>query len=303
MAEERLIDDDLNKNKKYRIRVNEDGEEELIIDAPTDDEQTEGQMLFDVEEVEEEDEEAAAMTPEQLAARREKEQREELERQLKLGALLESAQRDIENGAWSTALDSLAKADELGGEEGRKGLLSMRAYTRDFTDYTLIVDAAKSAEDVREHGDADSKKQILDRAGASLEEGIASLRGKVASLDRRNEDAKAERGVRLKASRNRAIIFFILAIIPLAAFASLCGYYAGIIYTVSTGLYLILTIVFASLAFVSLIAAAFAARRLNIACRRVRMNRRNTSTKLGRELLGEQAKLRAYIAVLSALRS
>ena len=116
MAEERFIDDDLNKNKKYRIRVNEDGEEELIIDAPTDDEQPEGQMLFDVEEVEEEDEEAAAMTPEQLAARREKEQREELERQLKLGALLESAQRDIENGAWSTALDCLAMADELSRE-------------------------------------------------------------------------------------------------------------------------------------------------------------------------------------------
>lgn len=302
MAEERLIDDDLDKNKKYRIRVNEDGEEELIIDESVTEEQPRNEVLFDVEESEEEDEEAAAMTPEQLAARREREQREQLERQQKLNELLNSAESDIENAAYSTALDSLEKAGELGGEDGRRGMLYMRAYTKDFTDYSMIVNAAKSAEDVKNHADAESKRALLERAETPLEEGIAALRATVTDLNRRNEEAKAERNVRLIADRKAAIIFLVLTLVPFVLFTSLCAYFAGIIYTVSTGLYLILTIVFAVLAFVSLIALAFAARRLNITCRRMRMNRRNTSTRLGRELLGEQAKLRAYIAVLSALR-
>lgn len=302
MAEERTIDDDLDRNKKYRIRVNEDGEEELIIDGDEEEELPREEVLFDVEEFAEEDEEAAVMTPEQLAARREKEEREKRERQEKLNKYLDDAQKDIENAAYSTALDCLNKAQEMGGEEGRTGILFMRAYTKDFTDYSMIVNAAKSADDVKEYADAESKKVFFNKAGSALEEGIAVLRTKVAELDKQNEEAKAERAVRLKAGRRNAILFFVLALVPLAVFASLCGYYASIIYTVSTGLYLILTIVFASLAFVSLIGLAFAARRLNITCRRVRLNKRNTSTKLGRELLGEQAKLRAYIAVYSALK-
>ena len=34
MAEERLIDED--KDRKYRLRINEDGEEELVIVEPYD---------------------------------------------------------------------------------------------------------------------------------------------------------------------------------------------------------------------------------------------------------------------------
>lgn len=302
MAEERTIDDDLDRNNKYRIRVNEDGEEELIIDGEPEESGQREEVLFDVQEDIEEDEEAAAMSPEQLAARREKQEKEERERIIKREKLLDCAQKDIESAAYSTALESLKDARELGGEEGRTGILYMRAYTKDFTDYSMIVSAAESADDVKAYADAESKRALFDRAGGALEEGIAALRATVTELDRRNEEAKAARAVRLKVSRRNAIIFFVLALVPLALFTALCAYYAGIIYTVSTGLYLILTIVFASLAFVSLIVLAFAARRLNITCRRVRLNKRNTSTKLGRELLCEQAKLRAYIAVYSALK-
>ncbi|MDE7087838.1 MAG: hypothetical protein K2O67_06570, partial [Clostridia bacterium] len=78
--------------------------------------------------------------------------------------------------------------------------------------------------------------------------------------------------------------------------------FASVMYTVSNGLYLGLTIGFGVAAFITLIAAAFAARRINITCRRVKMNKRNTSTQLGRDLLAEQAKLKAFIAVYSALK-
>ncbi|MDE6076049.1 MAG: hypothetical protein K2G26_06400, partial [Clostridia bacterium] len=79
-------------------------------------------------------------------------------------------------------------------------------------------------------------------------------------------------------------------------------YFGSVIYSVSTGTYLILTCVFGGLTFIALIALAFAARYLNITCRRVRLNKRNTSTQLGRDLLAEQAKLKALIAVYAVLK-
>ena len=66
MAEERLIDDD--KDRKYKIRKNENGEDELVIDGLPEEEDRE-EIAFEVPDLESDDEEAAVMTPEQLAAR------------------------------------------------------------------------------------------------------------------------------------------------------------------------------------------------------------------------------------------
>ena len=49
MAEERLIDED--KDKKYRIKINADGEEELVIEGG--EQQPEEEAVFDVPVVEE----------------------------------------------------------------------------------------------------------------------------------------------------------------------------------------------------------------------------------------------------------
>lgn len=77
MAEERLIDDD--KDRKYKIRKNADGEDELVIDAAPEEEEPAEEIGFEVPELED-DEEAAVMTPEQLAAReRAREEAEEKE--------------------------------------------------------------------------------------------------------------------------------------------------------------------------------------------------------------------------------
>ncbi len=65
MAEERLIDDD--KDRKYKIRKNADGEDELVVDDAPEEETVE-EVGFEVPELDG-DEEAAVMTPEQLAAR------------------------------------------------------------------------------------------------------------------------------------------------------------------------------------------------------------------------------------------
>ena len=67
MAEERLIDDD--KDRKYKIRKNADGEDELVVDSAPEEEEEAEDIEFEVPELDSDDEEAAVMTPEQLAVR------------------------------------------------------------------------------------------------------------------------------------------------------------------------------------------------------------------------------------------
>ena len=101
MAEERLIDDD--KDRKYKIRKNEDGEEELVLDTDTAREEPEEEVSFEVPEFEEDDEEAAVMTPEQLAERERRRAEEELKRAEELEKIAEHARSLIEEGKFEDA--------------------------------------------------------------------------------------------------------------------------------------------------------------------------------------------------------
>ncbi len=302
MAEERLIDDD--KDKKYRIKVNADGEEELVIEEG-EEEQTENveEVAFEAPEQEENDEEAAVMTPEQYALKREQERIKREEMQAQARELISKAAKDCESDKLNTALEYLEQAEELDETNGDIYALRMRAYTRDFTDYTQVEKAAESADSVKNYTSAEVKQTLQKKAFTSLDENIASLRAKVKALNAENEEKKAERAVRFKADRKKAVTAFAFAFVAFVASCLLCGYFASIIYTVSTGNYLILTCVFAGISFILLIALAFAARYLNITCRRVRLNNRNTSTSLGRELLEKQAQLKAFIAIRDCLKA
>lgn len=300
MAEERLIDED--KDKKYRIKVNADGEEELVVNDVDGELPVEEEVTFEVEELTEDNEEEAVMTPEQLAAKREREQAEAAERRRKVEELLESARDDCKHGKYATALEYLEKAEEIDGEDGELHALKLVAYTRNFTDYSQIVSAAEGVEGVKAFVSPERKAEMLARASSSLEQNISSSRAEVAAMDDENEKRKAERAVRFMKDRKTAVILFVSLCALLAAFGACTGYFASVIYSVSTGKYLILTCVFGALTFIELIAVAFAARFLNITCRRVRLNKRNTSTQLGRDLLARQAELRALIAVHSALK-
>lgn len=301
MAEERLIDAD--KDKKYRIKVNEDGEEELVVveSGEGEDAEATAEVLFEVAEAKD-DEEEAVMTPEQLAAKREQEEKERKERQKQVDELLQKASADIALYRYATALELLEKAEEIDGKCGEIYALKLIAYTRGFTDYSQITPAAEGVDDIKEYTSAERKAELLIQAEPSFEQNIAELRERVKAMDKENEEKKAERAVKFKKDRNVSLIVFFSIFAVLAVFGGLTGYFASIIYTVSTGKFLILTCVFGALCFIALLALALAARRLNITCRRVRLNTRNTSTQLGRDLLKEQAKLKAFIAVYSALK-
>lgn len=301
MAEERLVDDD--KDKKYRIKVNADGEEELVVEGDVQPEQTTEEVSFVVPEQEDfDDEEAAVMTPEQLAAKRESEEKERAERRRRAEELIEKAKSECGLYRYATALEYLERAEEIDDGIGELYALRLSAYTRDFTDYSQIVSAAECAADIKEHASEELKAELCEKAAPSLQENIAALRARVTELNSENEEKKARRAVKFSKDRNKALIIFASVFAVLVLFGALTGYFASIIYTVSTGKFLILTCVFGGLSFVALLALAFAARYLNITSRRVRLNKRNTSTQLGRDLLAEQDKLRAFIAVYSALK-
>ncbi len=302
MAEERLIDDD--EDKKYRLKRNEDGEMTLVKtgedeESPEEEGEEIGLAMPGDGEV---DEEIALMTPEQYALKLEEDKRQAEEREKEVNGLIAKAEEDISKGMFSTALEYLGRAEELDDKKGAVYALGIRAYTRDFTDYSQVVKAAEYASGAAEYADAQIKADLRKRAGGAPERNIASLKGQIESLSRENESAKAERAVKFNKDRNIALILFFCNLASFAIFCGLGGYYAGIMYTVSTGIYIILTCVFAGLAFVFLIVCAFAARRLATAVRRVRLNKRDSSTALGRTLMEKQSELRAFENLLGCMK-
>lgn len=301
MAEERLIDTD--KDKKYRIKVNADGEEELVVEVGEEAPAEIEEVMFAVpDEVEALPEDEQGLTPEQLAEKREREEAEAAERKERVDGLLEKAKSDILLYRFATALEFIEQAEEIDGENGEAQALKLEAYTRRFTDYSQIVPASECADKLARYTSPERKEELFKAAAPSLEGEIAKLRTTVSSMNKQNEEKKAERAVRFNRDRNIAIGVFCALFAVLVTFAALSGHFATLIRTVPTNYYLVLTLVFAGLALAALIAAAFAARFLNITCRRVRLNKRNTTTQLGRDLLAEQAKLKAFIAVYSALK-
>lgn len=300
MAEERLIDTD--KDKKYRIKVNENGEEELVVEEGAEgEEQTIEEVMFAAPEESDVGDESR-LTDEQLEEKRMREEQERAERREKVEELLAKAKSESLLYRFATALEYIEKAEELDGENGEAQALKLIAYTRNFTDYSQIVSAAEAAEKLKEYTSDERKAELSAVAQPSLEEEIAKLRATVSAMNKENEEKKAERAVRFVRDRNIAIGVFCAVFAILAIFVGVACYFATIIYTIPTNGYLICTCVFAGLAVAALIGLAFAARFLNITCRRVRLNKRNTSTQLGRDLLAEQAKLKAVIAVYSALK-
>lgn len=299
MAEERLIDTD--KDKKYRIKINDDGEEELVIDGETEEEANVEEVMFAApEEVLNED--MQGLTPEQIEEMRRQEEAAAEERRQRVEELLEKARSENLLFRFATALEFIEKAEELDSENGEAQALKLIAYTRNFTDYSQIVPASADADKLAAYTSDERKAELLKSAQPSFDSEIAKLRTTVSAMNRENEEKKAERAVRFKRDRNIALGVFAVVLAVFVTFVALAGHFATLIRTVPTNEFLIKTGVFAGLAAVALIGLAVAARFLIISSQRVALNKRNTTTQLGRNLLAEQAKLKAFVAVYSALK-
>jgi F0F1-type ATP synthase assembly protein I len=301
MAEERLMDDD--KDKKYRFKTNENGEQELVIDDPQDEEVAEEPAAeFEVPEVLEDDEEAAVMTPEQLKEKKRLEEKERAEREEKINSLIQCASDDAAQNKFSTALESILEAEKLAPEDSRVHAAKLTIYTKNFTEYENLDNAVEVAGDVKKYVSAEDKAKLCAVAAKGFTKKIAELSADVDKLTEENEGKKKERAVKFDADKKRTLKHFVAGAIPFVILLGLTIGFGLFMFAAESGIYLILTIVFGSLAFVNLVVLAFLGRALHIAARRVRLNKKNTSTKLGRQLIAEEKQLGQLQAIYSAIK-
>lgn len=288
MAEERLIDDD--KDRKYKIRVNENGEEELVISPLADEEEAE-EIGFEVPDFDTDDEEAAVMTPEQLAARQRQREEEEARRAKKVGVYLDRAKACLAEEDYSGAIYALSEAGELDNANGEIYALKVKAYSKNFTDWSQLESCAEAAEGLAEYGTEENKNGLRETAGGLPAE-IAETEKTVAALKEENESKKAERREVFLKRRKTALIAFCACAAPFIIFLVLAVVFGvNFMFTREDALFTVITIVFAVLALAAFIAMLVTAHKLWDASRNVKLNERNSSTKLGREYEQNNNKL------------
>lgn len=297
MAEERLIDDDLNKDKKYRIRKNADGEDELYIDDSVQEEIEEFEAVsFDVPEFSEGDEE---LTPEQIAAA-EQEMRTRAERiRGALAINLEKAQSKLMQADFNGALESADAALQIDPTCGAAWALKLQSLTKNFTDLEQIDDCIEGAENIKRFC-SDEQKSELAELSDPLKKRVEQLEEQAAAMHVEVEQKKAERRAPFIANRNKAVKWFCITGVPFVAclIAALALAISLIDLVEIYGINLILTIVFAALTVIFFIASIFTSNRMWGALKKVSQNEKNSSTKLGRDyenLLAEIKKLNTVL--------
>ena len=292
MAEERLIDDD--KDKKYKIRINEDGEEELYIETQPDEE-----AEFEVPQVMYDDPDAESLDPEAYAERIRAREEEEARRNKELADRLSLAEKNIAEGDFSTALYNLEEAENCGIESGKMCILKARAVAGDLKEPDLN-ELAKAVDAVNKYASDEEKAEldyIADKLAAALEED----RQRAEKLGAENEEKKAERRGLFLQKRKKSLINFAITCVPMVVFAVVAAIFASMMYAREDGLNVVLMIVFAAVAGVFLIASLFTARFLWKAVRNVRLNEKNSATKLGREYEAVLAEINKLDGIYAAI--
>lgn len=298
MAEERLIDDD--KDRKYKIRKNADGEDELYIDDTPDEDDDVIMPVFAVPYDDEDDEEAASLTPEQFAERERIKQEEREAREKKVASLLADAEEKLAKSDFEGALYAATQAEEADQKCGKAYCIKLKALSHNFTDYTTVEQCREAAEGVKEYADNDSKAE-LKNLSAGLIKRIETVKAEADELSAKNEAAKAERREAFKADNKRAMYFFMAAAVPFAVLAVLTIVFACNMFANEQGAFLIATIVCGALTAVALIFVALTARRFAQTHRRVRLNERDLSTKLGREYKKKAEEFESLTAIYNSL--
>lgn len=302
MAEERLIDDD--KDRKYKIRINENGEEELVIAPQSEEDEAEAEEIdFEVPDFDTDDEEAAVMTPEQLAERQRQREEEAAKRAKKAAGYLSRAKTCLAEEDYSGAVYALAEACELDGENGEIYALQIKALSKNFTDWSRIDECAEAAERLAAYGSAE-QKDALKKISAPLTEKIAETQKAVARLNEENESKKTERREAFLKRRKASLTAFCSTAAPFVVFLVLAIVIGvNFMYTREDALFTVITIVFAALSAISFIAMLVAAHKLWDASRNVKLNESNFSTKLGREYEENKTLFEQLTAIYAAINN
>ena len=287
MAVEWFIDD--YKDIKYKIIMNADGEDELVIDDTPTEEEPEEELGFEMPELDSDDEEAAIMTPEQLAAREKMREEEEAARKVKLQEIAKHALALLEEKKYDDAGYVLDKADEL-GDDGEIYALKLRTVTRDFTDFTDTENGADAVVGVK----AFTAKETVEgfaHAIPTVKAKAEELKAEVEALDKENEEKKSERRVIFKKKRNNSLIAFAATVLPLIVFGALAIYYGTHLTAIKGGVNVPYFIAFVSLAGAFFIASVITGKFLWKSVNNLKLNEKNSATKLGRKLEETRAEL------------
>ena len=295
MAEERLIDDDKDKDKKYRFRINADGEEELVIEYG---EQQEEEGADGAPPVLSPDEDLSVVDGEEVDARFDS--GEEGEAVLSLTSM---ARADMDMGNYSTALEYIEQAKDISPADGTVVALELEIYTRGLSDFpdSILADAVQAAQNVAKYSSEDDKKRLREEGNEKLNSMICALQSQVDELSAQNERGKAERAPAFAAANKKAMLRFFVVFAAFAVALGLAIYFSTVMYVDRSGVNIVLTAVFGAVAFLLFIASAFAARAFNIAARRVRMNRDNRRTRVGRDYEAHRARLIALETIYNAI--
>ena len=299
MAEERLIDDD--KDRKYKIRINEDGEEELVITPDGADVEEEDIVTeLEVPEFETDDEEAAVMTPEQLAARERAKREDEEARKKSAARHIGQAKIYMETPDYENALAEISFAEELFAEDGETQILKLKAVTRGFTDFSDSEGGNAAADGVIAYASEESRRDLQAYA-PMIEEELKKAESRAERLNKENEVKRGEREEFFLSKRKRAVAGVACSVIPLMIFAILAGVFFAIMHSILALTYQILAIVFSSLAGIAFVAFLVFAHNLWDVQRKLKLNKSNSSSRLGRSCDEAQAQVELLKRVYSVV--
>lgn len=281
MAEERLIDED--KDRKYKIRKNADGDDELYIDESEPEEVQEEEMYFAADD---EDEEQELLTPEQIEARSKLREEAEKKRKEALYSHIEKIKELLDTDYYG-AIDEAVKAEEFDDGDAEFAVYKLLAYSRSLTDFQHEEEISEATEVIEEYA-SEEQKYILREKSQGLKEQVKTLREETKKISEENERGKTERREIFRSRRNNALIFFCCVFASLVVFTALACVFGSMIYAVKDShTNLILTIVFGVLAGICFIVSLIALNKLWTAQRRVRLNESDLSTKIGREFIAK----------------
>ncbi len=311
MAEERTIDEDKDKNKKFIIRKNEDGEDELVYvggELQADDTETdeEGDVVVDAYVVpefdeDEDDEEAAVMTPEQLAEREKRRAEEKAKKEKEAAELLEKAMKCIDDKDFGGAIYSLSLAEEADPDNTTIKCEKYRAACLDFTDFTSDLETlADAAHDVSLSCTDEEKATLLERS-QPLKGIISATEQEMNELSERNEQGKKDREGIFFSRRKRAFNHLLVTAIPFVVFLILGIGFTPVMFANQNGVFLILAIVFYSIAALFLIISLFTLHAFINAQHNVKRNTMNSATEVGRQFERTRVKYLTLVNIYSAI--
>ncbi len=282
--EERMIDDDIKKN--LRLKKTDDGYEEV------DDDALDGEVMFEVTDLEEDDEELAGLSPEEAIEYRKRKAEEAAERQAEYERLCKEGALLLETGSFKAAELKYENALDLDKEAKDASVGYWRAKTADFTDPDALVEEYYEAgyENLEYDLGYDAVMEIKEKFKPVFKRRMDELTGEETALNETVVEKQTERREILNARAKKAWLWFGVTFVPTLVTLILAIVFGTKILSTPDGRYIAPTAVFAGVFVAFFIAFGVMTNKLLNVMRIRRANEKLSSTEDGRELL----RIRAY---------